>query len=427
MKSLMADFRRDRSGSVMIIFGLSSMVLLGVVGFAVDTSRAYGVASKVQSALDAAALAAARFMDANESASDTEIEDVAKAYFNSYKAQLNIHGATVSDFGLKLKKDDSEVIASANISVDAVFGKLANLSPTMDFTRTAQVIHKTKKIELALVLDVTDSMSGDKITALKVAANDLVDALYASNPLRNAVRVSLVPYGSSVNAGSYAAARSGSASVDDCVVEREGTNAYTDEGPGPSNYMSTSSVTESDRYFCPPAPMQPLTNLWDPTERANFKAAIDGMATGGLTAGHIGLAVGWYTVSKNWARVWPVAPRNHDPEKTIKAVVLMTDGWFNTAYKNGAEGYDNTQQWDANLTGSSGYQAKKLCEAMTSPSNADEKITLFTVGFQATPEAEALLKQCSGDGNFFTAATASELSDRFKDIAERLSSLRVSG
>ena len=57
----------------------------------------------------------------------------------------------------------------------------------------------------------------------------------------------------------------------------------------------------------------------------------------------------------------------------------------------------------------------------------DNQITIYTVGFQTPPEAEALLKECSGEENFYNADNAAQLSSAFKDIAKRLTNIRVSG
>jgi len=54
-----ASQRRQR-GQVLILVGLSLIVLIGAVGLAVDSGRAYGVKARLNAAVDAAAIAAAR-------------------------------------------------------------------------------------------------------------------------------------------------------------------------------------------------------------------------------------------------------------------------------------------------------------------------------------------------------------------------------
>src|SRR5262249_57101561 len=56
LRSRLRTFSRDRSGNVVIIFGLALIPILGLVGAAVDYSRAGSARTAMQVALDAAAL-----------------------------------------------------------------------------------------------------------------------------------------------------------------------------------------------------------------------------------------------------------------------------------------------------------------------------------------------------------------------------------
>ena len=57
---ILRRLRRDKAGSVGVIFGLVVIPLTAFMGLAVDFGRVYAVKSQTQSALDAAALAAGR-------------------------------------------------------------------------------------------------------------------------------------------------------------------------------------------------------------------------------------------------------------------------------------------------------------------------------------------------------------------------------
>jgi hypothetical protein len=288
----------------------------------------------------------------------------------------------------------------------------------MNFTPTSNATYKTKKIELALVLDITGSMQpAGKIDALKVAAKDVVDTLFASNPNPGAMRVALVPYSASVNAGDYFGAVTSGAHADTCVVERAGAEAYTDTPPsGPGTFLGTSDRSANPRYSCPPSPIVPLTDLSDTAQRDAFKASIDALAPLGGTAGHIGTAWGWYLLSPRWTSIWPAAswPKPYSP-RVIKVMILMTDGEFNTSYENG-----NVNSTDFSAVGSSGYQALQVCNAVQG-----SDIMLYTVAFMAPANAESMLKQCSGAQNFFNADSNGELVQAFKEIVSKLTNLRI--
>jgi hypothetical protein len=159
-------------------------------------------------------------------------------------------------------------------------------------------------------------------------------------------------------------------------------------------------------------------DLSDSTRRNTLRSAVDGLAAVGGTAGHIGTAWGWYLLSPNWTSVWPndSDPRPYGTD-VVKAVLLMTDGAFNTSYKNG-----NMNSTDVSAAGSSPYQAMQLCSNMKAAG-----IMVYSVAFQSPPAAEALLRACaSSPADYYDATTAADLKSNFRDIADKLTSLRIS-
>lgn len=430
---------RDERGGIAIIFGLSAMVLFTLAGIAIDSSRAYNVSFKLQAGLDAAALAAAQHLD-DEDATAEMFQTTGEAYFKAYLDRLKISHVTATNFRANVNETEGSVTVTADVTIPTMFGTVASDVGVFDFKPSATVMFRPKKIELALVLDITGSMcnvppargsdacsSGAKIDALKSAARDIVDTLAATNPSANSIKISVIPYSASVKVGPRAGLLTLGRSSDGCLVERSSSAAYDDTGPllGGLFPIATSAVYPA--YSCPEAEILPLTDIADVAKRNAVTTRIDELKGHGGTAGHIGLAWGWYSISPEWSRYWPgnSSPRPKDPDKTIKAVVFMTDGMFNTSYFNGGEDHSwpNPSSADATQVGTSGYQALKLCEEMRS---ADKGITIYTVGFQTPPEAEALLKQCSGEDTFYNADNASQLSTAFKEIAKRLTSMRVS-
>ncbi len=156
----------------------------------------------------------------------------------------------------------------------------------------------------------------------------------------------------------------------------------------------------------------PLTD-----NKALLEAHVDSLTADGGTAGHLGIAWAWYLLSPEWSGIWPAAsnPWPWDEPEMAKAVILMTDGDFNTAHTS---------------TGMSSFnQAMQLCDAMKQePYN----IQIYTVGFQVprnvqtTNSGETILEYCaSSEGQTFSAASADELETVYKAIAESISDLRI--
>ena len=80
LRRLTNDFARDTGGAVAILFGVSCVVLFGLIGLAVDTSRYYNYTSHMQQALDAAALAGAKLLP-DDQVNDGEIESARDRVF----------------------------------------------------------------------------------------------------------------------------------------------------------------------------------------------------------------------------------------------------------------------------------------------------------------------------------------------------------
>src|SRR3546814_14572183 len=89
---------------------------------------------------------------------------------------------------------------------------------------------------------------------------------------------------------------------------------------------------------------------------------------GGSTAGHIGVAWGWYLVSPNFGYLWPFESQPmeynqiHLGQKVMKVVIIMTDGDFNTIYHDGVIAKNSTGG------GASGSSGEKINENGTNGS-----------------------------------------------------------
>ena len=209
-----------------------------------------------------------------------------------------------------------------------------------------------------------------------------------------------------------------------CATERT-TNAYTDTAPS-TTYLGFNYTNNGSE--CITQVVQPLT-----TSRTTLHALANSLTAGGSTAGHLGLAWGWYMVSPNFGYIWPAAsaPAAYSASNLVKAVILMTDGEFNVQYCNGVISADslNGNDWDhinCNApNGDSKTQATSLCAAI----KAQTHTTLYTVGFDLGTDTAALtfLQSCASDpSDFFRADTGTDLTAAFKQIAQSLNSLRLS-
>jgi hypothetical protein len=217
--------------------------------------------------------------------------------------------------------------------------------------------------------------------------------------------------------------------LSDCVVERTGTKKYTDAAPATGNYVmghyttNYTTVNGAKKGVCVvPSPVQPLTS-----NKTTLLNAITNLQAGGGTAGHLGTAWAWFTLSPNWNTLWPSnAAAAYGTTNLQKIAILMTDGDYNTQYSSNGISVDQNYVGscpDA-ANGCSTAQALSLCSAMKAAG-----IVVYTVGFTVSTDQTAIdtLTQCASDpSKFYNAADGTQLQQAFRDIAIKLSSLFLS-
>lgn len=453
-KFSLRQFLKDRRGVAAVAFAVTFAVLAPMTLGIFDIYTMTEQQGKLQDALDAAALYAAR----SPATTNTEVNAIGNKALGA-NLQL-VSGATLqsSNFTLVTAAGDTKITGSASVNLPAYAPMEFVHSP---ITVTTEVTRPGNNLEVAMVLDITGSMAGASITSLQSAANQLIDLVVSDTQTPYYSKVAIVPYANSVNAGTYAAAARGAVlpSTDincknganklgcpnytftnannssktfpsnNCVSERTGSEAFTDTGPSTAKvgwaYASTSSNS------CITATIQPLSS-----DKTSLHNTIGTLTAGGSTAGHIGLAWGWYMVSPNWSSLWPSSsqPAAYGTDKLIKAVILMTDGAFNTDYCNGVISKDSgsgsgssSDHINCNSPNSDAFtQAQTLCHNMKA---LPHPVIIYTVGFNvgSDPSAQAILSQCATDASHvYFPSSGSSLQVAFQSIAADLNKLRIS-
>ena len=438
------NFLRTSAGNVTVIFGLSCVSLMLIVGGAIDVSRVYSAKSKVQSALDSATLAGGRAVQLSASHDPTAGVSAAASYFEELRP-TSIGGAAPV---FALIENSSVLRGTINLAVVTPFLKLVGF-PLMQATLVSEAAIASggqdgSNLEVSLMLDTTGSMAGQKITDLKEAAKDLVDIVVWSDQSAATSRVALAPFSARVNVGTYMREVSGmsaswsSKDLKPCVTERTGAQAFTDAAPGASAWLNANDGTRnsntsnySNSGACSPTEqIVPLT-----TDKVLLKDRIGAFTADGSTAGALGTAWAWYMISPKWNAIWPDASKAgpysdlttigpKGAPKLQKIAVLMTDGIYNTT---GGTNYGDASSQATTISNS----AVALCTAMKAAG-----IKVYTVGFQLGGSQLAIdtLRNCAStapddpqgtSSYFFNAASGDELKAAFRQIALQLSTLRL--
>ena len=197
-RSLFKRFSRARKGTAALIFSIMAVPIMALAAGVVDYGIALRVKSELTVALDAAMLAATQAYAIDDSVDTGQIVNdfIAKNYSDSGKVLLS-SSLTVSD---PLVGEDDEMSARLDVKVPTNFlTELVGFNE-FDFSLNSSAKVGGQSLEVALVLDNTLSMEGDKLAALKNAANDLVDGLMGDGDSDN-VKIALIPYADYVNIG----------------------------------------------------------------------------------------------------------------------------------------------------------------------------------------------------------------------------------
>jgi Flp pilus assembly protein TadG len=480
-------FFGDRRGAVAVMIAVVAIPLIIISGMAVDGSRMWLVRARLQAAVDAAALVAAKEIDIPTRNADAV--GLFWANFNRTAARslIGYMGASSADPTVTvITATTIKVAATAQLAT--TFMQFAGIS-SVTVQASAVAMRQTIGMELSLILDNTGSMKGWPIESLRTAAAQLVDIVYGSGTqdVVPNLNVAVVPFTAEVNIGpghsgwlvpgSLDQTAYGSAGWTGCVFARHSNgHDFDDATPAaapfvPFRYPSTlgqivsgkpaigdndwspGNITESNQanlpdntavgpsLGCDALAVLPLT-----ASRLTVKQQIAQMVQTyrGGTFINMGLQAGWFTLSPRWRGLWgnPALPLDYGAANMRKVIVLMTDGnneWF--SWPGGSP--DN--QGDADVTSYGRLSQNVLSLTPNTQANATayinasmatmctnikaSGIVIYTVLFNhdaVSAATETLFKNCaSSPDNYFLTPTNSDLQGAFNAIGTELASLRL--
>jgi Flp pilus assembly protein TadG len=425
-------FSESEGGTIIFLAAFILPIALMVGGMGIDYSNSLRVRQAMSSALDAALLATAKELSLG-SIRERDVNERVNDYFDAGMSGFTAGGVTFEKVSTQLDSDAGKIAGQANADVDVAFANLLGVND-IAVGVDGQATYNQLDVELSLVLDITGSMAGSKLKDMKGAAQEVVDLLLTDDNAGSdglaKVRISIVPYSDLVNVGTFEEQVTGYSSGESCVYERKYSNVRNDKAPKgrvpgvrdnddngqvdttgggcalrPAKGKTKTHPLNFKGFMCPNETLMPLSE-----QRAQLKQKIDSLQAVGCTAGHIGIEWGWYTLSPNFGDIWPAGsqPRPYSDKDNLKALVVMTDGSFNTWYEQG--------------NGSSYNQGEALCDSIKR-----NGVRIYTVAFKAPGGAKTFLRQCaSGPQYYFESSTGSALKDAFREIANQLRALRLS-
>lgn len=416
---------KNCDGGAAPMLALAAIPIMGFVGAAIDFSRAASARTAVQAALDATALMLSKEAKGMTPAA---LEQKATQYFNANFSRPEVSSVQVTQQLTEPEQGTFLLKVTGSGSIEPVFTKILGQTQ-LNFSASAEAQWGIKKLNLALVLDNTGSMSSSgKMTNLKSAAHNLLNTLQTAAKQPGDVMVSIVPFAVDVNVGTsnvnaswidwteWDAANGTCSSTsytkkssceqagkiwtphphsvwNGCVNDRDQNNDVSAAAPVTG---STATLFRAHQAANCPVAMMPLSEDW-----SALHSRIDAMTPSGNTNVTIGLAWGFQLIS-------PVAPFNAPPAAPDldKVIVILTDG-------------QNTQNRWSSSTTSIDSRTAKVCDNIKA-----QNIKLYTV--RVIDGNGTLLKNCASKPSmYYDVDQAIELNSVFSAIAQNLANLRL--
>lgn len=201
-KRAAARLIRADSGNVAAIFAIALVPMIGIVGTAIDYSRAVAARSAMQAALDTAALMVSKDAQANPKMTAADATAAAQKYFNALYKEGDVSGIKIEATYTPNSGQGASVAVTASGAVATDFMRYAGYTD-MTIETSSTTKWGSTRMRVAMVLDNTGSMADNgKMTKMKAAATDMVTKLTALSKSPGDIYISLVPFAKNVNLGS---------------------------------------------------------------------------------------------------------------------------------------------------------------------------------------------------------------------------------
>lgn len=475
--SLLSRFWRADRGNIVMIFALTLLPILAVVGTAIDLSRLQSAKVQMSSLLDQAVLASANL------SSTEDPEDLIGDWVES---QVTTFGLSPEDLTLNVTSNISfnsrEVSAVATVEVPTLMMYIFN-KPSTTLRVQSKAVQSITNIEVAMVLDISSSMRGNRLTSLKQASTDFVDIMLTPSTSAT-TSINIVPFGGTVNIG-------------DSLYEKfsvRSSNPSTIVDPDEDDYdigtaVETSAFLFSDGETCieaiqddydtdllssfsraqvpdfwrwwnnhPWCPEDQSAVFLNSNDNSALKTHLNNMVLSDGTGMDIGTMWGLKTLSPSFRGElggdFSERPLDFESEEVKKVMIVMTDGAITAQnrpedpeignvhtnrpdnrapHSSAISNQGNRQNMQTTRTrGSATTSAlndsavgrfKKACNAAK-----EEEIQVFTIGFQIRSGSlpDKILAECASGPLYYYHVEGLDLTSTFQSIAAQVNALRIS-
>ena len=386
---------------------------------AVDYSRGNSAKAAMQAAVDSTALMLSKeALSLNSAQLNARAMDIFTALFN----RTDVFNISIKPVFASPEQGNFRIDVAGTGEVATTFTKLFN-QHKLKVNVTSEVLWGIKKLELALALDNTGSMSSSgKMSNLKTAAKTLLTTLKNAAKTDGDVKVAIIPFDTTVRIGTTYKENEWfdiDSAIDcngwlpgtgcnasnwknywkGCVRDRAHPFDVQDDAPTVADAKTLYPVEDCGSL----AVAMPLSFDW-----TALNSKVDEMSPNGNTNVTIGLVWAWHALTAGLPYPEAAAPAaNLD-----KVIIILTDG-------------DNTEAWDninsKKITTSSKIDART---ALVCSNIKAANIRIYAV--RVINGNATLLRNCATNPTmYYDVDQASELNGVFGAIAQNLANLRI--
>ena len=356
-------------------------------------------------------------------------EEVVRAYVEAAVAE---HDGVIENLVVTVTPNIAinarDVHAAAEVTVPTVLLGVAGID-RLSLTRESEATEQVRNLEIALVLDVSGSMRGSKIDALRDAAVEFVQVVLAGE-VSDMTSISIIPYNGGVRLPDYV----NNQLISGSNPNRAGCPEYGRDYPvvlePPANgldwlqWRGNDQVGSRSSSFCPESDETAVFLRNNQTDLVDLITTLD---AGGNTGLDVATAWGARALDPVWrGRLggnFPDRPVGYDDPSTIKALVVMTDGAATAQIRNEWEDdgdyWSNYNMYSASTARSNMAQACDEAEA--------RGVDIYTIAFQLNGSTNRnLMRNCASHPDNYFEVENMDIAVAFSAIAADLNTLRLS-
>ncbi len=405
-RKIRSNFWRCKTGSTILLFGLSLFFVAGAAGSGVDLARVYQERSKLQAAGDAAAIAAAkrRFY----SLSTSEMQQTAQKAVDA-----NYNGMLTNPVPVMVSNDGLVTVTLTGAVPMTLLNAVGMQSMTISTVSTARV-PTAVDAEIVFVLDYSSSMDlPGKYDTMRDASIQLIEDLTNNKKsIDQNLKFGLVPFANYVHTKlpkMYVVGEdpTDTGDLDTCFFSRQHPHNTNDSTPVPTDDATrwVEGMPGSDPDPCKSMKDRKLQVVPLTSDKNKVIGRLQDMVPYQMTNISLGFQMGWHVISPNAPFEEGVA---YSDNITRKYIILLSDG-RQTVSDYGSGGSNSIADAESNL------------ETMCTDAKA-KGVNVVTVAFDLQDTAtETRLRNCATSLEYyFDADTSSDLTQTFRKITDLL-------